>query len=1080
METQRPGALINDRIMEKKKSKIHVLVVEDDYYLNALLTIRIKDLGYVADSAYDGQQAFEMLREKPYDLMLIDYKLPDTTAAEWIEKAGTTLTLPPFIVITAYGDEKIAVSMMKKGAYDYWVKEGAFMDAFPDKFKNAVSQILNERKLREARQKLRTVEEQSRKVLEAMADPVIVVNKDMKIVFHNRAFSNVFGLSRLRSPCHKVIYNRASPCPWCAEIKEGEKEFINVCLLVEKNKHFFQPAVGAVRFNGRNGYRIIILRDITDSVVARRKAEKNETLLRNLIATIPEAIVGINAGGRIVMYNRAALDLFEEKAENFKKKDFFSLLSTDKYLLRIKRLFTGVCSDVKNPLINKIFRLTAETPRGMNKYVQSSLSVNDFNGEKLYLFVLRDISEKHKRDKELLEQKLLIRSVVDNLPDHIYYKDKKLRFLLSNKAHNHHVGVASEEELVGKTDRDFYPEELARKYAEDEMRVIHSGLSELNIKEKTLDREGKVRWQLSSKIPVKDGLGNVIGLVGIGRDITDLELKDREINKSKRRLESLLEITLSKELDRKEILNLAMEKAIELTESKIGYLYFFDEEKKMFTLHNWSDTVLQQCNIADKRTVFPLDKAGIWGEAVRQRRPIMINDYNQDNPLKKDLPKGHVPILRFLTLPVFYQKQIVAVIGVANKENPYDRSDLIQLELLMATVWEIIVQKEQQSELIKARRKAEESEKLKTVFMSTMSHELRTPLNAILGFSRLLDQTADPEEVKEYSRYISESGERLLTIIENIFYVSAIDGQYQKIEKGEIHPEKLVSDIVGQFKQTGIPDSIKIETLLPVDPGIEAIISDAGKTEQILRALIDNALKFTPSGKVTVGYHLEETKIRYFVKDTGIGIPEDKRELIFEKFKKLDEANIRVYGGIGIGLYLARRLTEIMKGSIRVEDNKPQGSIFTVELPVTVKFKSKAGLEQSKSEALQKDVKTRTVLIAEDDPVSAMLLKKILTDLGVKPVHVENGLEAVKYVEGGNPCDMILMDLNMPVMDGFEAIEKIKGIREDIPIVIQTAYDSETGRAKARDLKVEDFISKPVKREQLTEKVIQYTFPPVQ
>ncbi len=1061
--------------MEKKKKKIHILVVEDDFNLNALLTIRIKDLGHVADSAYDGQQAVEKLREKSFDLMLIDYKLPDTTAAEWMEKAGKTLKLPPFIVISGYGDERIAVSMMKKGAHDYWVKEGAFTDTFPDRLENAITQILNVQKLREARQKVRTMEEQSRKVLEAMADPVLVVNKDRKIVFHNKAFTDVFGSFHLRTPCHKVIFNRDTPCPWCEEVEEDRKDFVNVRRLVEKNKHFFQPALGAVRLNGWKGYRISILRDITDSVMARRKAEKNETLLRNLIATAHEAIVGMNAGGRIVMYNRAALDLFEEKAENFRKKDFFSLFSTDKYLLRVKRMFSGLLSDMKSPLTKRVFRLTAVTPRGKNKPVQSSLSVNDINGEKLFLFVLRDISEQYKAGKELLEQKLMIRSLVDNLPDHIYYKDTKLRFLLSNEAHNRHMGVESEKELEGKSDRDFYPEELARKYMENEMKVIRSGRPELNIKEKTVNRKGKVRWQLTSKIPVKDALGNVKGVVGIGRDITDLELKDREIQKNRRRLESLLEITLSKELDRKEILNLALEKAIELTESEMGYFYFYDEDKKIFTLHNWSDTALDQCNIANKRTVYSLEKTGVWGEAVRQRRPIMINDYSRDNPMKKGLPKGHVPLRRFLTIPVFYQKQIVAVVGVANKENPYERTDLIQLELLMDTVWKIIVQKEQHTELIKAREKAEESERLKTVFMSTMSHELRTPLNAILGFSRLLEQTADPEEVKEYSRYISESGDRLLTIIENIFYVSAIDGQHLKIEKGEIHPEKLVSDIVRQFKRSGVPDNLQIDTQFPTGR-IEAVITDAGKTEQILRALIDNALKFTPSGKITVGYHLEGNKIRYFVSDTGIGIPEDKRELIFEKFRQLDEANTREYGGIGIGLYLARRLTGILGGTIRVEDNKPQGSIFTVELPVTVKYKSDIALQSPSSGEPPKDIKTRTVLIAEDDPVSAMLLKKVLKDLGVKPVHVENGLEAVKYVEGKNPCDMILMDLNMPVMDGFEAIEKIKGIREDIPIVVQTAYDSETGRAKARELKVEDFISKPVKREQLTEKVRRYTF----
>jgi CheY-like chemotaxis protein len=234
---------------------------------------------------------------------------------------------------------------------------------------------------------------------------------------------------------------------------------------------------------------------------------------------------------------------------------------------------------------------------------------------------------------------------------------------------------------------------------------------------------------------------------------------------------------------------------------------------------------------------------------------------------------------------------------------------------------------------------------------------------------------------------------------------------------------------------------------------------------------MDNALKFTPEGKITIGYEIEKEAIKYFVKDTGIGIPPERREEIFVKFRQLDERISREYGGIGIGLYLARRLTEVLKGKIWVEENTPHGSVFYVRIPVKITERSETNKQGQIIGNKPSEKESPIVLIAEDNPVSALLLKKILHNIGVESVLARNGLEAVQYIENRNPCDLILMDLNMPVMDGFEAIEKIKSIRGDLPIIIQTAYDSEYGRTKARELEVEDFINKPVNQEQLRKTV---------
>ena len=1040
--------------------------------LNKIMAGKVSAMGHVPFSATNAQEVIDFLSGQSIDLMLLDYKLQQTTAEVLIDQLEQSGTLPPYIIVTGFGDEHIAVKMMKKGARDYWIKEGAFLDSFQERLSRVITDLITEKKLSISRSRVKRLEHESRKVLGAMSDPVCVINQERQLVFHNPSFTEIFGKYPRGKHCFEIIHQRKSPCPWCIDVKPETQNFSTIDRTLNIKGHSFQPAIGPVRMNG-SGYKMIMFRDITDVVKAKDRAEYKESLMQSLLDSAQSGIIGINKDLKIVLNNRAALNLFNTTNEALKKQNFLSLFSQDKYLMRFNRLFLEIIHGKKNVLLGKNFRLCAEV-NGKVKYLDCNMTVNKKEGDVPYLFILRDITEQHQAEIELLKQKNLLTSLIDNIPDNIFVKDTQLRFLMSNQTHCHHLGMGSEEELLGKTDRDFYPPEIAREYMQDEIKIINTGMPVLNRKEKTLDSQGRERWNLTSKIPVKDGYGKVTQIVGISRDITDIEIKEQEIRKSHRRLEGLLEITLSDKLDKKEILDLALDKIIELTDSEIGYIYFYDLYKEQFTLHNWSASTMEQCRVANKRTRYDLAKTGIWGEAVRQRRPVMVNDYSQDNPLKKGLPKGHVPIKRFLTIPVFFDQEIVAVAGVANKTLPYNQTDLIQMELLMDTVWKLIVQKEQRAELVRAKEKAEESERLKTVFMSTMSHELRTPLNAIVGFSQLIEQEKDHEETKQYARHILESGERLLSIIENIFFVSAIDGKHLHIVEEETSPLDIMGDILKRFPESRIPENVRIVKNYS-EKDDTRIMTDQRMVGQILYALVDNALKFTPSGTITLDFQVLNKAIRFTVADTGIGIPPDKRNLVFEKFRQLDERASREYGGTGIGLYLVRRLMEVLQGKIRIEDNKPKGTVFTCEIPVKVIRGKTSTTPPAGVKGGEPAQKSKTVLIAEDNPMSAMLLKKIVADTGMVPQHAENGLEAVKYIQAKKPCDLILMDLNMPVMDGFEAIKRIKEIRDDIPIVVQTAYDSESGRDKALELKVTDFISKPVNRDQLVEKIRKNT-----
>ena len=374
-------------------------------------------------------------------------------------------------------------------------------------------------------------------------------------------------------------------------------------------------------------------------------------------------------------------------------------------------------------------------------------------------------------------------------------------------------------------------------------------------------------------------------------------------------------------------------------------------------------------------------------------------------------------------------------------------------------------------DLIIAKEKAEESDHLKTAFLHNISHEIRTPMNAIVGFSSLLN-TPDllPEDRQDFTDLIIQSSEQLLSIITDIVSISSIEAGQEKVQESEININLICKLINEQFltKDTKTDITFRLQTSLADDEAF--VVTDSTKLTQILINLVGNALKFTQEGFVNFGYTLKDNFLEFYVEDSGIGIPSNMHADIFKRFRQVESTSARTYGGSGLGLSISKAYAELLGGNIRLSSEVGKGSVFYFSLPYKT-VNSKAIPQLPLNELNLEFIKPQTVLIAEDEDSNFILLEKIFSGMKIKIIRAINGIEAVAICKSNPQVDLILMDIKMPEMDGFEATKRIKEFRPNLPIIAQTAYSSEEDTNKVFACGCSDFISKPFNRELIKSKI---------
>ncbi len=669
-------------------------------------------------------------------------------------------------------------------------------------------------------------------------------------------------------------------------------------------------------------------------------------------------------------------------------------------------------------------------------------------------------------EKKLRDNEVKLRNIFENSTNLFY-----------SHTTDHHLTYLSPqvEEILG-----YKPEEAMIKWTklasdnpinekgfELTVKAIETGKAQPPYELELLHKNGKKVWVEIREAPFVEN-GKTISIVGALTDITERKNKEK-IQKIIYNISSA--VSKTDHLD--ELIKLIQKQLGTLIDTTNFYIALYDEKTDTLSLPFMSDE-------KDEFESFPAGKTLTY-YVIKTKKSFLATK----KEYKKLEQSGEVDSYGtdseiWLGVPLKIEGVITGVIAVQSytDENAYKESDVEMLEFVSDQISILIDRKKAEEELKSALEKAKESDRLKSTFLSTMSHELRTPLNAIIGFSEIIDRNSQIDDIMDFCKTINDSGTHLLDLVEDIFDISLIESGEVKIQKREFMINEFIKDI-----QKVIEADQKIENKQNIEIRFKYLdkdlqtYSDNRKLKQILINLLKNALKFTNKGSIECGYSEEvinnEPLMKFYVKDTGIGIKKDKLEIIFDIFRQADDSQTRKYEGAGIGLSVAYKLTKLLGGKMWVESEENIGTTFYFTIPYKKIVYTNSNNTVSKYNK-SFDIPNKTVLVVEDVESNYLYIEALLKMLKIGIIWAKTGTEAISICSDNPKIDLILMDILLPGINGYEAIKQIRKFRPNLPIIAQTAFAMYGDREKAIEAGCNDYLAKPIKKQVLTDLINKY------
>ncbi len=880
-------------------------------------------------------------------------------------------------------------------------------------------------------------EDKLKVALKSMTDAIFISDQEGNFIDFNEAFAT-FHKFKNKKECAKTL----TDYPVFLDVFSLDGEFVPLEMWVVpkalrgetglneeyvlKRKDTGESWVGSYNYSPiRNNEgeiigSVVTARDITDKKQAEEKILAAEENLKNTFDLSPSIICKANLDtGYFIEANKAVTRILGYTVEEFTSKPFIELIHPDDQ---------QESTDEKDKQIEG-----KEVTFFENRYLCKDGSYNwmawqgtkaDENG--IVTAIGSDINERKIIEQEIVKTKQFYENITEGVQDGIWVTDINDVIFYANAAVEKIAGVPRDQIQGNNILKDF-PEETTGeiikyyKQAKREKKPIW-----YDIKVRTL--ANKDTWQNGWLIPqYQDKVFN--GIICTVRDVTERKKAESSV----RRLSTAVEQGPS---------------MVVITDTD-GILEYVNPKFTKTTGYSSAEAIGQESNILKsgeqdsgfyKEMWETVDSGEVWRGQFHNKKK-----------------NGEL----------FWEAASISTIL-------NESGDVVNFIKIGE---DITQQKNTEIELKAALEKAMESDRLKSAFLANMSHEIRTPMNGILGFAGLLKEpnlTGDKQQ--EYISIIQKGGARMLNIINDIVSISMIESGQTKLSIKETNINQQIEYIHNFFKIEVEEKGIQFSFSNPLSLGESIIKTDREKVFAILTNLVKNAIKYTDAGSIELGYNIKENFIEFYVKDTGIGIPKDRQKAIFERFIQADIEDEMARQGAGLGLSISKAFVEALGGKIWVEsDEEKVGSTFYFNLPYQTETIKEVGSENSIVHPVElASINKLKILIVEDDEMSEELISIIVQEFGKEILISRTGKEAVEACHKNPDIDLILMDIQLPEMNGYEATKCIREFNKDVVIIAQTAYALEGDKEKAIASGCNDYISKPINKDSLLKIITNY------
>ncbi len=870
-----------------------------------------------------------------------------------------------------------------------------------------------------------------------------------------------------------------------ASLKNGSTRFEWVHKDSEGDEFWCDISLTAIDI-GNKSFIYGIVKDITDKKKSEILIQRSEEKYRRIFELSPAGILIFDRQGKLLEANRQiqqnlgySLDLWIGKS--FTDIDFVNEVDRGKMIENFRRRWEG--DDIPP------YEIDFKTAKGEMKTF--SVIGTPIPGEKeedsRHMSILTDITSRKLFEEALQKSEEKYRSVVNNIKEVLFTTNITGLCTFLNPAWTELSGHRIEDsigieiwEIVDNEYRDLLKEGL--------MSIINTKEESCFIEISFKANDGSIKYADLNAKAIFSEEGNVIGTTGTITDITSRKKIEIELDQLSRLNNLITEISSMLAQSPTDILDKSITLSLEMLGkySKVDRCYIFSFNTDLSLMNNsyeWCSEGIESF-IDDLQNIPTIEYPWWMGKMIRKEY-IYIYDLEELQdiaPFEKEVLE-YQDIKSLLVIPLYYENVLLGYIGFdsVRKQNIWTDRKIQLLKIGGEIIAGAIFRKDYERRILKAKEKAEQANRAKSVFLANMSHEIRTPMNAIIGFSELIAAKLKDSLLLDYASGINKSSKQLLTLINDILDLSKIESGKISVSNSSVNIRKLIDELKSVF-------SVKISArklyfnVVFSDSLPDYLLIDEKRVRQVLFNIIGNAVKFTQSGGITVEILAEKSvntrlfDFKILITDTGKGISEKQIDNIFEAFRQIESNERNKPEGSGLGLTVTKRLLDIMGGDIKVESKLGYGSKFTITL-FNIESPDKKLLEKSENPEMDFSeimFKGQKILIAEDIESNLKIMTEFLSLYNLNLITALNGLEAVEKARDENP-KLIMMDINMPLMNGTEATKKIRENPKtrDIPVIALTAFSLDDDVEEIKNM-CQGFISKPVVKDDILSELAKY------